>query len=122
VIYDIGDYAVKRAQAERLMAVAEAGERVNSHDPRAKYYRAVGLILKKEKAEESERLLREYLKVAPTRTAFPKPVVVHVWLGRLFEHENKPEEAMKEFETAVKVDPKNKMAQEEWKRARKIKG
>jgi hypothetical protein len=49
-------------------------------------------------------------------------VVVHVWLGRLFEHENKPEDAMKEFETAVKVDPKNKMAQEEWKRARKIKG
>ena len=57
VIYDIGDYAVKRAQPERLLEVAAAGERVNPQDPRAKYYRAVGLTLKKEKPEESERRL-----------------------------------------------------------------
>jgi tetratricopeptide (TPR) repeat protein len=119
VIYDIGDYAVKRAQAERLLGVAEAGQRLNANDPRAKFYRAVGLILKKEKAKEAERLLREYLRVAPTRTAFPKPVVAHVWLGRLFENENKPEEARNEFETAVKLDPKNKLAQEEWKKVKK---
>src|SRR5215469_11394379 len=35
LIYDIGDYAVKHAQPERLFAVAQAGERVAPNDSRA---------------------------------------------------------------------------------------
>jgi tetratricopeptide (TPR) repeat protein len=119
VIYDIGDYAARRAQPEQLMAVAAAGERVNPRDPRAKFYRAVGLILKREKPEESERLLREYLKVAPTRSAYPKPSFAHVWIARIYEHENNMDAALKEVETAAKIDPKNKLAQEELKRMKK---
>jgi hypothetical protein len=42
-----------------------------------------------------------------------------VWLGRLFEYESKTEEAKNEFETAVRLDPKNKLAQEEWKKVKK---
>src|SRR5690348_1524008 len=57
LIYDIGDYAVKRTQPERLIAVAEAGQHVAPNDPRAKFYRGVGLVLQKEKPEEAERLL-----------------------------------------------------------------
>ena len=48
LIYDIGDYAVKRGQPERLMTVANAGERVAPNDPRGKFYRGVGLVLKKD--------------------------------------------------------------------------
>jgi tetratricopeptide (TPR) repeat protein len=119
VIYDIGDYAARRGKPEQLMQAAAAGERVNPRDPRVKFYRAVGFILKHEKQEEAERLLREYLKEAPVRTGFPKPAAAHVWIGRLFEHERKPQEAYQEFETAVQLDPKNKLAQEEWKRVKK---
>src|SRR5215831_6261318 len=54
LIYDIGDYAVKRGQSERLFAVVEAGERAAPNDLRAKFYRGVGLVLKKEKPEEAE--------------------------------------------------------------------
>ena len=119
LIYDIGDYAVKRGQPERLLAVADMGERVAPDDPRGKFYRGVALVLKKENPEEAERLLWEYAKKAPMRSGYPRPAVAHAWLGRLFEDQNKLEEAVKEFESALKLDPKNKMAHEALKRLKK---
>src|SRR6266850_1715053 len=85
LIYDIGDYEVKRGQPERLLAVAELGERAVPRDPRGEFYRGVALVLKKENPEEAERLLREYAKKAPTRSGYPRPAAAHAWLGRLFE-------------------------------------
>jgi tetratricopeptide (TPR) repeat protein len=119
LIYDIGDYALKHNQPERLLAVADTGERVAPGDPRGKFYRGVALVLQKENPEEAERLLEEYAKKAPIRSGYPRPAAAHVWLGRLFEDQNKMEDAAKEFETALKLDPKNKMAQETLKRLKK---
>lgn len=119
LIFDIGDYALRRNQAERLMAVAEAGQKASPGDVRAKFYRGAALIVKKAKPDEAERLLREYLKSAPLRTAYPRPTVVHEWLGRLFENENNREAALREYETSVQLDSKNKTAQEALKRLRK---
>jgi tetratricopeptide (TPR) repeat protein len=119
LIYDIGDYGVKRSQPERLLAVADMGERVAPGDPRGMFYRGVALVLKKENAEEAERLLREYAKKAPTRSGYPRPAAAHAWLGRLFEDQSHMEDAVKEFEGALKLDPKNKMAQEALKRLKK---
>jgi TolA-binding protein len=53
------------------------------------------------------------------RTGYPRPAAAHAWLGRLFEEQNKMEEATNEFESALKLDPKNKMAQEALKRLNK---
>jgi tetratricopeptide (TPR) repeat protein len=119
LIYDIGDYGVKRGQPERVLAVADIGERVAPGDPRGKFYRGVALVMKKENPEEAERLLREYAKKAPMRSGYPRPAAAHAWLGRLFEDQNRMEEAAKEFESALKLDPKNKMAQEAMKRLKK---
>ena len=119
LIYDIGDYALKHNQPERLLAVADTGERLAQDDPRGKFYRGVALILKKEDPEEAERLLEEYAKKAPMRSGYPRPAAAHVWLGRLFEDQKKMEEAVREFESALKLDPKNKMAQESLKRLKK---
>jgi tetratricopeptide (TPR) repeat protein len=119
LIYDIGDYAVKRGQTERLAAVAKIGEELAPNDPRAKFYGGVGLVLKKEEPEKAERLLWEYLKTAPTRNGYPRPAMAHAWLGRLFEAQGKNQEAEKELETALKLEPKNKMAQEALKRLKK---
>jgi tetratricopeptide (TPR) repeat protein len=119
LIYDIGDYAAKRGQPERLLTVADMGERLAAGDPRGKFYRGVALVLKKENSEEAQRLLTEYAKKAPMRSGYPRPAVAHVWLGRLFENQNKIEDAAKEFEAALKLDPKNKMAQEALKRLKK---
>ena len=119
LIYDIGDYAVKRGQPERLIAVAEAGERVAPRDPRAKFYRAAALVLQKEKPKEAENLLRDYARTAPKRSGFPSPAAAHAWLGRLYEGKDDPARAKEEFENALRLDPRNKMAQEELKKLKK---
>lgn len=119
LIYDIGDYAVKRGQPERLFVVAGAGEHVAASDPRSKFYRAVGLVLKQERPEEAERFLLEYAKQAPKRNGYPSPAMAHAWLGRLYESRDDLERAKKEFEDALRLDPKNKMAEEELKRVKK---
>lgn len=119
LIYDIGDYALKHNQPERLQAVADTGERVAPGDQRGKFYRGVALVLKKENPEEAERLLEEYAKNAPMRSGYPRPAAAHMWLGRLFEDQNRMEDAATEFDKALKLDPKNKMAQEALKRLKK---
>jgi len=112
LVYDIGDYEVRRAQPERLFEVAEIGERIAPADPRHIYFRAVALVIRKEKGQEAERMLREYLNKGPVRAGYPKPAAVHLWLGHLYENQGKLNEAEKEFRTAVRIEPKYKPAQE----------
>ena len=119
LIYDIGDYAVSRLQPERLLAVADAGEQVGPSDPRGKFYRGVALVLKEERPEEAERLLLGYAKIAPKRNGFPSRAAAHAWLGRLYVIGKRIEDAKKEFEEALRLDPKNKMAQESLKKIKK---
>jgi len=99
--------------------VAEAGERLAPADPRGDFYRGVALVMKKEKTEEAERLLREYLKKAPKRSGYPTYSVAHEWLGKLFEEQNQRKAALLEYQEAVKLDPKNKIAHEGLKRMEK---
>jgi tetratricopeptide (TPR) repeat protein len=119
LIFDIGDYAVRRGQAERLMEVADLGTTVTAADPRGMFYRAVGFVLKNERQEEAERLLREYLQKAPKRTGYPRYAVAHEWLGRLHENKGEKESAVKEYQVALQLEPKNKSARESLKRVEK---
>jgi tetratricopeptide (TPR) repeat protein len=116
LVYDIGDYAMKRGQAERLQAVADTGEKLAPADPRAKIYRSIALILKKENAARAEQLLKEYLQKAPKRSGYPSPSIAHEWMGRLLENQGQTAAASKEYEWAAKLDPKNKNAREALKR------
>ena len=119
LLYDIGDYAMKQGQADTLAIVGEQGETIAPSDPRSQFYRAVSLIIKNERADDSERLLHKYLKRAPLRSGFPPPWRVHEWLGRLYENQQKSQEAIQEYETALKLDPRNKNAREALKRLKK---
>jgi tetratricopeptide (TPR) repeat protein len=119
LIFDIGDYAVRRSQAERLAEVARLGEQVAPSDPRAMFYGAVGLVLMKEKPEEAERLLREYLKQAPKRSSYPRYATAHEWLGRLYENKGDKQTAAKEYQAALQLEPKDKNVREELKRVAK---
>jgi len=116
LIFDIGDYAMKRNQPQRLLAVVAAGQRASPGDPRTKFYRAAALILQKQKPDEAESLLREYLRTAPKRTGYPRPAIAHDWLGRLFENQNDRDAAAREYATSLHVDPKDKTAQDALRR------
>src|SRR6266852_9577145 len=119
LIYDIGDHAMKHDEPDMLLIVAEQGAHLARSDPRALFYRAVAFALKKERPDESERLLREYLQRAPLRSTFPPPWRVHEWLGRLYETQQKTQAAAEEFEASLKLEPKNKFAREALKRLKK---
>ena len=111
-IYDIGDYFVQRKNAEKLLAVAAAGEDSAPHDPRGKFYRGVALILQGEKPAEAEQLLKDYLHLAPMNSDYPRPWTAHYWLGRLQESQKNPAGARSEYQAALKLNGKYKLAQE----------
>jgi len=111
-IYDIGDYFVQRKNAEKLLAVAAAGEDLAPHDPRGKFYRGVALILQGEKPAEAEKLLKDYLQLAPMNSDYPRPWAAHYWLGRLQESQKNPGGARSEYQAALKLNGKYKLAQE----------
>jgi tetratricopeptide (TPR) repeat protein len=119
LIYDIGDYAMKHKQPERLTAVADVGEKVAPSDPRGHFYRAVALVLTRTRAADAECLLREYLKRAPVRNNFPPLWEVHEWLGLLYENQGKTQAATDEYETALRLDGKSKSAREALKKLKK---
>ena len=119
LIYDIGDHAMKHDEPDMLLIVAEQGAHIAPSDPRSLFYRAVGLTLKKDRPDESERLLREYLQRAPLRSTFPPPWRVHEWLGHLYENQQKTQAAAEEYEACLKLEPKNKYAREALKRIKK---
>src|SRR6266446_7343104 len=119
LIYDIGDHAMKHDEPDMLLTVAEQGAHLVPSDPRALFYRAVAFTLKRERPDESEHLLREYLQRAPLRSTFPAPGRVHEWLGRLYENQQKTQAAAEEFEASLKLEPKSKYAREALKRLKK---
>jgi Flp pilus assembly protein TadD len=63
--------------------------------------------------------LREYLKVAPVRSGYPRPWDAHDWLGRLYENRGKTEAALTEYEAALKLEPRDKSANEALRRLKK---
>jgi TolA-binding protein len=110
---------MKHSQPERLVGVANEGEKLAPTDPRGDFYRAVALILTKNASGDAESLLREYLKRAPNRTGYPRSWEAHEWLGRLYENQGKTQAAISEYEAALKLDPKSKNASEALKRLKK---
>jgi TolA-binding protein len=99
--------------------VANEGEKVAAADPRAKFYRAVALVMTNHSSGDAESLLREYLKTAPVRSGYPRPWGAHEWLGRLYENQGKNQAAISEYEAALKLDPKSKSAGDALKRLEK---
>ena len=116
LIYDIGDYAMKRNQADRLLAVVQAGQKVAPEDPRAGFYRAVAYALNRDKLDAAVGMLSDYLKNAPVRDNYPSPSSAHYWLGFAFEAQNQPEAARREYQAAVNLDSDNRAAKQALKR------
>src|SRR6266481_5573348 len=83
LVYDIGDYAMKHDQSDRLIVVAQLGEKLNPRDPRGAFYRAVAAILRGEGLPEAENAIRGYISNVPRRNTYPSPAMGHFWLGRL---------------------------------------
>lgn len=111
-IYDIGDYFLQRGQGAKLLEVAAAGEAQVPKDPRGKYYRGVGWILTGQKYPDAEQQLQQYLAAEPMRSTYPSPSDANYWLGRLYAAQNNTAQARSAYQQALKLNAKNKRAQE----------
>ena len=116
LIYDIGDYYMKRDQSDGLLIVVKEGERADPADPRGDFFRAAILVLQKQEPAESAKLLREYIARAPKRNNYPSKAMAHYWLGRIQENQNDAASAKKEYHEALNLEPKNRYANEALKR------
>lgn len=116
LIYDIGDYYMKRDQADGLVIVIKEGERAGPADPRGDFFRAVILVLQKQRSAESAKLIREYIARAPKRNNYPSKAMAHYWLGRIEENQNNASSAKREYQEALNLEPKNRYANEALKR------
>jgi len=116
LIYDIGDYYMKRDQADGVSTVLKEGERADPADPRGNFFRAVILVLQKQKPDQSVKLIREYIARAPKRNNYPSKAMAHYWLGRIEENQNNAVSAKREYQEALNLEPKNRYANEALKR------
>ena len=74
LIYDIGDYAMKHSQPERLISVANEGEKVAPTDPRGKFYRAVALVITNNDSGDAESSAARIFEARPDAQRLPAPV------------------------------------------------
>jgi tetratricopeptide (TPR) repeat protein len=112
LIYDIGDYYMKRDQADRLAIVVKEGRRADPKDPRGDFYQAVAHTIQKEKSAECARYFREYVAHSIKRDDYPSKSMAHFWLGRIQENQNDAAGAKIEYREAVHLEPRNRYAKE----------
>ncbi len=113
LIYDIGDFYMKRGQPDGLRIALVEGERAAPPaDPRANFYRAVIYTLEKKDPAGATKMLREFLANVPKRNEYPSKAMAHYWLGRIQQNQNDETSAKKEYQEALNLEPKNRLANE----------
>ena len=115
-IYEIANYFSQRGQGDNVLAAADAGVALAPADARGTFYRAVGLVVKKEKLADAKSALKQYLQDTPKHPGDPKPFRAHYWLGRAYEAEKNADAAREEYHAALGLNEKYKPAQEGLKR------
>jgi tetratricopeptide (TPR) repeat protein len=116
MIYDIGDHYMKHNAPDALRIVVQEGERAAPSDPRTNFYRAVAYTQEKKNQAEAAKLFREYIASTPKRDDYPSKGTAHYWLGRIQENQNDVNSAKKEYQEALNLEPKNRLANDALKR------
>ncbi len=92
LIYDIGDFYTKRGQPDGLRIALAEGERVAPAG--------------------ATKMLREFLANVPKRNEYPSKAMAHYWLGRIQQNQNDEASAKREYQEALNLEPKNRLANE----------
>jgi tetratricopeptide (TPR) repeat protein len=105
-----------RGEGDKVLLAANAAAVAAPGDPRIPFFRSVGWILKGQNLAEAENGVKEYLRLSSPRSDYPSPSAAHYWLGRWYETQKNPSGARAEYQTALKLNPKNKNAQDALKK------
>jgi len=116
VYLEAADYYRDRSDPEHMEQAVERAEKSASSDRRLSYYRGVLLVLENTDSETAEKDLRTYIDNVPENSENPSHSSAHEWFGRLYENEKKTDLAAQEYQAAISLDSKNKVARGALKR------
>lgn len=119
VYLEIADYYRDREDAGRMYDVVELGARLAPMDRRLDYYRGVALVLGNKDLPAAENHLRKYLDLVPNSANVPSHSSAHEWLAKLYEDEGQWDKAAQEYQAALALDPKSKVASDGLKKLQK---
>jgi tetratricopeptide (TPR) repeat protein len=119
VYLEIAEYYRDRNDGARMERAVEAGARVAPADLRLDYYRGIALILNHQNLAQAEKDLRHYLGTVPNNANVPAHSSAHEWLGKLYEEEGQPDKAVQEYQSALVIDPRDKVASDGLKKLQK---
>jgi len=110
-------FFAQREDAPRLQKTLEVAEQVNSADPRLLFFRGALRTFDGTRAAEAEQFLPNYISSVTPRTGYPSHNVARLWLGRLYEKQQRCREAVQQYREVLVADPKNERALAGYKRA-----
>lgn len=114
--FQIADFYESKGNAQQLDVAVRAAALIEPSDLRLAYYRGVVRVLADRQLPEAEEYLKEYLSRAPWRDDFPPHAAAHDWLGRIYEHWGKMQEAIEQYKAALHISPDNQTAQDRLRR------
>jgi tetratricopeptide (TPR) repeat protein len=77
---EAAEFFADRKDADNLNHVLAGAARLDAHDPRLAFYRAVLLILRRVELPAAEALLRSYVNNVPERSDYPSHKAALAWL------------------------------------------
>lgn len=119
IYFEIAGYYRDRGESQAIEQTVECAERIAPSDRRLNYYRGVALVLGAREAATAEQNLRAYISDVPENSELPLHASAYEWLGKLYENQNKPELAAEQYQAALAVDPRDKVAREALKKLHK---
>lgn len=90
----------------------DAVARVAPKDPRIAFYRAIALIMTGTNLDRAADDLKSYLAATPERSDWPPHAAAREWLGRAYEMQGRPLQAVEQYRASLQLDPGRTSAQE----------
>jgi tetratricopeptide (TPR) repeat protein len=116
---EVADYFSQHSDAAEVNQAVDEAAQVAPADPRIIYYRGAALIISQKDMNRAVEDMRSYMAMVPDAADVPSHSEAHEWLGKLYEGQNKLDQAGAEYQAALDLDPKNKSLREAVKRTQK---
>lgn len=108
--FEVADFYISQGKAQELQSTIQEAAELNPNQPRLSYYRGVADALSNTDVTVAEQNLKAYIAATPDRSDWPSHAWARVWLGKLYEMQNKPGPAAEQYRAALQLNPKLKEA------------
>jgi len=108
--FEVADFYISQGKAPELQSTIQGAAQLNPSQPRLSYYRGVADALANTDLGGAEQNLKAYIAATPDRSDWPSHASARLWLGKLYEMQNKPGPAAEQYRAALQLNPKLKEA------------